>query len=196
MLYIVFNKCVFNNKCNNKSTQLLWNDGNMHIYWLHFSFVDHFVNTKPTWEGRQRPRGWRWVGMELWASDLLSLHCGFLICMLCLVAQSCPILWPHGLQPVRLLCPWGFSRQEYRSGLPCPPPGDLPNPGIEPKSPAFQVDSLPSEPPGKPKNTGEGRLSFLQCIFLTQESNGGLLHYRQVLYQLSHQGSHPHLYRG
>ena len=44
----------------------------------------------------------------------------------------------------------GFSRQEYWSGLPCPPPGDLPDPGIEPMSPALQVDSLPTEPPGKP----------------------------------------------
>ena len=44
----------------------------------------------------------------------------------------------------------GFPRQEYWSGLPCPPPGDLPNPGIEPGFPALQADSLPSEPPGKP----------------------------------------------
>ena len=43
----------------------------------------------------------------------------------------------------------GFSRQEYWSGLPCSPPGDLPNPGIEPGSPRLQVDSSPSEPPGK-----------------------------------------------
>ena len=41
----------------------------------------------------------------------------------------------------------GFSRQEYRSGLPFPSPGDLPNPGIEPGSPAFQVDALTAEPP-------------------------------------------------
>ena len=41
----------------------------------------------------------------------------------------------------------GFSRQEYWSGLPCPPPGDLPNVGIEPRSPALQADSLLSEPP-------------------------------------------------
>ena len=40
------------------------------------------------------------------------------------------------------------SRQEYWSGLPCPPPGGLPKPGIKPRSPALQVDSLPSEPPG------------------------------------------------
>ena len=44
----------------------------------------------------------------------------------------------------------GYSRQEYWSGLPCPLPGDLPNPGIEPRSPTLQVDSLPSEPPWKP----------------------------------------------
>ena len=55
----------------------------------------------------------------------------------------------HGLQPVRLLCPWGFSRPEYWSVLPCPPPGDLPNPGIEPRCSTLQVDSLPSEPSGK-----------------------------------------------
>ena len=42
----------------------------------------------------------------------------------------------------------GFSRQEYWSRLPFPSPGDLPNPGIEPQSPALQVDALPSEPTG------------------------------------------------
>ena len=54
-------------------------------------------------------------------------------------------LRPHGLQPASFLCSQGFSRQEYWSGLPCPPPGDVPNPGIEPRSPALQTDSLPSE---------------------------------------------------
>ena len=43
-----------------------------------------------------------------------------------------------------------FSRQEYWSGLPFSSPGALPNPGIEPGSPAFQADALPSQPPGKP----------------------------------------------
>ena len=43
-----------------------------------------------------------------------------------------------------------FSRPEYWSGLPFPSPGDLPNPGIEPRSPTLQVDSLPTEPPGNP----------------------------------------------
>ena len=43
-----------------------------------------------------------------------------------------------------------FSRQEYWSGLPFPPPGDLPDPGIEPRSPTLQADSFPAKPPGKP----------------------------------------------
>ena len=44
-----------------------------------------------------------------------------------------------------------FSRKEYWSGLPCPPPGDLPYPGIEPWSPALQADFFTPEPPGKPR---------------------------------------------
>ena len=56
------------------------------------------------------------------------------------------------------------------------PPGDLPKPGIKPRSPALRADSLPAEPQGKPKKTGVGSLSLLQRIFPTQESNWGLLH--------------------
>ena len=59
-------------------------------------------------------------------------------------------LRPYGLLPTRLLSPWGFSRQEYWSGLPFPSPGDLPDPRIEPGSPILQADSLPSEPQGNP----------------------------------------------
>ena len=55
--------------------------------------------------------------------------------------------WTIGLQaPLSA----GFSRQEYWSGLPCPHLADFPNPGFEPRSPALQVDSLPSDPQGKP----------------------------------------------
>ena len=67
--------------------------------------------------------------------------------------------------------------------------GNLPNPGIEPRYPTLWMDSLPSEPPGKFTNTGVGSLPLLQGNFLTQESNQGLLHCRQILYQLSYQGS-------
>ena len=79
--------------------------------------------------------------------------CGGLSGIMCCAVFGCSVVSdsvrPHGLQSARLLCPWGFSRQEYWSGLPCPPPGDLPNPGTEPRSPALWVDSLPSKPPTK-----------------------------------------------
>ena len=54
--------------------------------------------------------------------------------------------WTVAYQALRSM---GFSSQEYWSGLPFPSPGDLPNPGIEPRSPALQTDALPSEPLGK-----------------------------------------------
>ena len=55
----------------------------------------------------------------------------------------------------------GFSRQEYWSGLPCPSPGDLPDSETESESPTFQADSLPSEPPGKPK---ENPIYVYACV--------------------------------
>ena len=55
---------------------------------------------------------------------------------------------------------------------------------MKPRSPELQVDCLPAEPQGKPKNPGVGSLSLPQQIFLTQELNQGLLHCRQILYQL------------
>ena len=78
--------------------------------------------------------------------------------------QMTPPLWQKvkSLSPIRLfVTPWtvayqaplsmGFSRQQYWNGLPFPSPGDLPNPEIEPGSPALQADTLPSELPGKPQ---------------------------------------------
>ena len=58
----------------------------------------------------------------------------------------------------------GFSRQGYWSGLPHSPPGDLPNSGIEPRSPALQADSLLSEPPGKPH--------VVTCVLYHNSKNG------------------------
>ena len=69
--------------------------------------------------------------------------------------------------------PW-VSQLYYNTGMgkPFPSPEDLPNPGVEPRSPTLQVDSLPTEQLGKPKNTGVGSLSLLQQIFLTQVLTG------------------------
>ena len=62
----------------------------------------------------------------------------------------------------------GFSRQEYWSGVPFPSPGDLPNPGIEPGSPALEADALTSEPPGKPKRNK--RMHFCVVTFVKSGS--------------------------
>ena len=66
------------------------------------------------------------------------------------VTQSCLTLWDPWTVVYQAPQSMEFSRQEYWSGLPFPSPEDLPNPGIEPESPALQADALPSEPPRKP----------------------------------------------
>ena len=75
---------------------------------------------------------------ERYAAALLShLSCVQLSATPCTAAHQAPLSM-------------GFSRQEYYSGLPCPPPGDLPDPGIEPWSPTLQADSLPLSHQGNP----------------------------------------------
>ena len=103
----------------------------------------------------------------------------FLMCVvLCLVAQLCLIL----CDPMDYCSPPGSSvhgdSPGTNIGVGCHVllQGNLPKPGTEPRSPTLQADSLPSETPGKPKNTRVGSLSLLQGIFPTQESNPGLLH--------------------
>ena len=93
--------------------------------------------------------------MHLPHGRTLSTQCGFLL------KKSESV---KSLSHVRLfVIPWTiahqaplsmeFSRQEYWSGLPFPSAGDLPEPGTEPRSPALQADSLPTEPPGRQKKT-------------------------------------------
>ena len=104
------------------------------------------------------------------------------------VAQSCPTLCEpkdytvHGILQARILewVAFPFSRGSSQ-------------PGIKPMSPTLQVGSLAAEPQGKPKNTGVGSLSLLQWIFPTQESDQGFLYCRQILYQLSYEGSPRYL---
>ena len=79
---------------------------------------------------------------------------------------SCVRLFVDPMKPTRLLHPWDFSRQEYRSGLPFPSPGDLPDPGIEPQIPILQADALPSEPPGKPNPSQILTESILLCCYV------------------------------
>ena len=76
-----------------------------------------------------------------------------------LVAKSCPTLATPWTVACQVLCPWGFSRQEYWNGLPFPSPGDLPDPGIKPGSSKLQEGSLLFEPPG---NSLEGLMLKLK----------------------------------
>ena len=101
--------------------------------------------------------------------------------------------WPTFCDPMAYIV-HGILQARILEWVAFPFSGNLPNPGIEPRSPALQADSLPAEPQGKPKNIGVGSLSLLQWIFPTQESNWGLLHCRQILYQLSYQGSSLYIY--
>ena len=86
------------------------------------------------------------------ALDFIFDYCFSLFVCVCLLSRFSLVhlfatLWTVAHQ---VSLSMGFSRQEHWNGLPCPPPGNLPHPGIKPRSPALQVDSLPAELPGKP----------------------------------------------
>ena len=99
---------------------------------------------------------------------------------------SCPVvsdsLRPHGLCVVyQASLSMGILQARILEWVAMPSSWDLTKPGIEPRSPSLQVDSLPSESPGKPKITGMGSLSPLQGSSQPRGSNQGLLHCRQIL---------------
>ena len=101
----------------------------------------------------------------------------------CSVMSDC--LRPHGLCTVHRVL-----QTRILEWVAFPFSRGSPNPGMDPRSPALQADSLPAKPWGKPKKTGVGSLFLLQRIFLAQELNWGLLHCRQILYQPSYLGKH------
>ena len=96
-------------------------------------------------------------------------------------SESCSVMF-NSLRPHGLYNPWNSPGQNTEDSL---LQGIFPI-QEKPKPPALQADSLPAEPQGKPKNAGWGSLSLLKRIFLTQESNRGLLHCWWILYQLSY----------
>ena len=112
---------------------------------LPFPFSGHLPNpgtetaspASPTFEGRFFTTWATWEALRglVWVCE--SHSCVWLFVISWTIACQAPLTIE-------------FSRQEYRSGLPFPSPGDLPHPGIEPSSPALWADSLLSEPPGKP----------------------------------------------
>ena len=82
------------------------------------------------------------------------------MCCVCLVTQSCPTFATPQIVACQVPLSMGFSRQEYWSGLPFPSPGDLPDLGIEPRSPALQADFFPTELQGKLTIATINRTSF------------------------------------
>ena len=81
-----------------------------------------------------------------WFLSFISICKCSLCAVLCLVTQSCLTLWTPWTVVCQSPLSMGFPKQEYWHGLPCPSPGDLPNPGLEPRCLTLQADSLATEP--------------------------------------------------
>ena len=142
-------------------------------------------------EGKYRGDGMQvYSWLSLFAVSLKVSHFKSVLCyILCLVAQSC----------LTLESPWTVAHQAPPSmgilqatilewvAMPSSRGSSQPRNWI--RCPVLQADSLPSQPPGEPKNTGADSLSLLQGIFPSQELNWDLLCCRWILYQLSYQGS-------
>ena len=137
---------------------------------------------------------WQWkmdIKLKVQQSSNDLLDCGISTCENASPNLNVVNEW-SSLSHVQLFAtPWaiqsmGFSRPEYWSGIAffCSR-GIFLTQGSNPGLTALQVDSLPAEPHGKPKNNGVGSLSLLQQIFPTKESNWGLLHCRWIFYLMS-----------
>ena len=144
----------------------IYGKSNWTVYWAAMSYciflhiLFHLISKITLW-------GRHYFSWEVIGLDLQKMK----------ISQLCPTLCDHMDYTVR-----GILQARILWRVAFPSPRDLPNPGIEPRSPALQADSLPAEPLGKPKNTAVGSLSLLQGIFPSQESNRGLLHCRRILY--------------
>ena len=113
--------------------------------------LPHISPTIPS----ERKKEGRKKGREKGRKEGKSLSHVRLFAILWTVAHQAP---PH----------MGFSRQEFWSGLLFPSPGDLPNPGVKPGSPALQADALPSQPPGKPPSSICVQKCFLSILYMSQ----------------------------
>ena len=139
------------------------------------------------WDSLHRREAWERMDTCICMTE--SLRCSLetittllIVSVLSLVTQSCLTLCnPLDFSPPSSSVHGDSPGKNTGVGCHALHPGDLPNPGIEPRSPALQADSLPAEPQEKPKNTGVGSLSLFQHIFPTQELYQSLLHCRQIL---------------
>ena len=156
------------------------------FYWAPKSLLMVTAAMKLNWQLILRRRAMTILDSILESRDITLPTKVHLVGVKVKVAQSCQIL----CDPMDYtVSPWNFPGQNTGVGSLSFLQGDLPNPGIEPRSLVLWADSLSAEPQGKPKNTEVDSLSLLQGIFPTQESNRGLLHCRRLLYQPSCEGS-------
>ena len=113
---------------------------------------NHFL--QPLWKNLTSPHKCS-LDIRLFKTHIPGLYLKTVCVNHSVVSDS---LQPHGLYPARLLCPWDSPGKN--TGVSCHSlsPGNPPNPGIKPKSPALQADFLPSEPPGKPTKTSPSKI--------------------------------------
>ena len=144
---------------------------NIYFYlfiWLHWvlsvacgiQFSDQGLNPGPLhWEFKSQSRNHQ-------GSPSVTCFCKYkhiVLSVICSVVSDSVTPWSVACQaPLSM----GFPRQEYWREFPFPSPGDLPDPGIEPRSPALQADSLPTEPPGKPILDYSQRHSLMYHLWL------------------------------
>ena len=153
--------------------------------------------------GRKRPRRKNWFG-EMWRLSFIIWVCfksmvfhfdglgkwAWLVVLCCVVLSHSVVSNSVTLWTIACQAPLsrGILQARILEWVAMPFSKGSSQPGIKSKFPTLQVDSLLSEQPGKPKNTGVGSPSLLQGNFLTQELNGGLLDCTLILYQLRYQG--------
>ena len=131
---------VAGNALSSKTTPATCGYSALTVYW-HFS-ISHVLNTSYAKKGKYLINNFL---IACWNDIILASCC-------CLVVKSCLFCNPMNCSPPSSFCPWDFPRQEYWSGLPFPPPGDLSNPEIKPVSPALAGRFFTTEPLGKLNN--------------------------------------------
>ena len=108
-----------------------------------------------------------------WSYTAISMVLDPELLCCCLVTSVVPTVWDPVDRSPQAPLSMGFSRQEHWSGLPCPPPGDLPHPGIEPRSPSLQAGSLPMSHQGSPQKYTIYHLlnsEFVQILSVVQNT--------------------------
>ena len=137
------------------------------LFSFHYLFCFYFLYSRRIIEDHR--------GSCFMSSSVQPMFSSKFYIVFCLTFRSSihfEFIFVYGINYVQLFCnpmvyiqSMEFSSPQYCSGKPFPSPGDLPNPGIKPRSPALQAHSLPAGPPGEPKNTGVGSLFLLRGIF-------------------------------